>query len=117
MKVWLCGTISESLVANELKLEYTAKDVWEALEKNFHDNKRSRIMELYNDLRSLQLGDKTIEEYFSRIQVITNLMLSLGFTVTGDGLVTFTVNGLGERFDQVASIILHRDPFPDINMA
>ncbi|GKA18875.1 hypothetical protein Tco_0698790 [Tanacetum coccineum] len=73
-------------------------------------------MELNHELRKLELGDRTIEEYFARIKGIADLTDSLGSTVSDEDIVTYTVNGLGERFDQVAGIISYRDPFPDLDI-
>ncbi|GJT73409.1 ribonuclease H-like domain-containing protein [Tanacetum coccineum] len=68
LKVWIYGTISTSLLQTVLKKNVTAKDVWTSLKNLFHDNKDARARELQEELRSLDLGNLTIADYFKRIK-------------------------------------------------
>ena len=58
-------TISEPLFERVVKAKpRTSKDTWDVLEKIFHDNKRSKTVELMGELRDLDMGDLTVYYYF-----------------------------------------------------
>ncbi|GJS10394.1 ribonuclease H-like domain-containing protein [Tanacetum coccineum] len=62
------------------------KAVWDAIETIFQDNKRTRTISLKGELRVIQMGDQTVDEYFSKIEAILTLLTDLA----------------------------HKDPFPDL---
>nr|GEV51536.1 ribonuclease H-like domain-containing protein [Tanacetum cinerariifolium] len=107
IKVWIYGTISTSLLQTVLKKNVTAQNVWKSLEDLFHDNKEARDMELHEELRSLELGTLSIAEYFKRIKVVSDLLSNIKSPVDEKNLVMYAVNGLGDKYDHVASIIRH----------
>ncbi|GJS34071.1 ribonuclease H-like domain-containing protein [Tanacetum coccineum] len=68
---WIYITLSDSLLERVLKSKpTTAKDAWDALEKIFTDNKRSKNVELVGELRTLDIGDQTVDAYFRKINSI-----------------------------------------------
>ncbi|PWA61107.1 hypothetical protein CTI12_AA376330 [Artemisia annua] len=107
VKVWIYGTISTSLLQTVLKKNVSAKDVWKSLEDLFHDNKEARAMELHEELRSLELGSLSIAEYFKKIKVASDLLSNIESPIDDKNLVMYAVNGLGDKYDHVASIIRH----------
>ena len=64
-------------------------------------------MELHEELRSLELGNHTIAEYFKKIKVTTDLLANINSTVEDRNLVMYAVYGLDDRYEHVASIIRH----------
>ena len=112
---WIYLTISDQLVERVLKAKpKTAREVWELLEKIFKDNKRSKTVELVGELRSLDIGDLTVDAYFRKIDSLATRLDNLGSNITEEDLVTYAINGLSDKYDQVAHVILNRDPFPDL---
>ncbi|GJR66062.1 hybrid signal transduction histidine kinase M [Tanacetum coccineum] len=107
LKVWIYGTISTSLLQTILKKNVTAKDVWTSLKNLFHDNKDARALEHQEELRSLDLGNLTIADYFKRIKVTADLLSNIDAAVDEKTLVMYAINGLGDRYDHVASITRH----------
>ena len=63
----------------------------------------------------IKLGDLTIIAYFCKIESIMNPLTSLGFLMSNDDIVTNALNGLSDKYEQVAGIIAHSDPFTDLN--
>ncbi|GKE62825.1 hybrid signal transduction histidine kinase M, partial [Tanacetum coccineum] len=114
VKVWIYGTISTSLLQTVLKKNVTAKDVWKSLKDLFHDNKDARVMELQEELRSLELGNLTISEYFKKIKMVADLLLNIESLVDEKTLVMHAINGLGEKYEQVAGIIRHKKTRPTL---
>ncbi|XP_071740763.1 uncharacterized protein [Rutidosis leptorrhynchoides] len=114
---WIFLAISESLLERLLNTQpKTSKEAWEFLKKLFQDNKRSKTVELTAELRSLIIGDQTAEAYFRKIDSITSMLRNLGSKLEEDELVTYAINGLNDRFPHATHIILHPNPFPDLNI-
>ncbi|GJS45525.1 ribonuclease H-like domain-containing protein [Tanacetum coccineum] len=107
VKVWIYGTISTSLLQIVLKKNVSAHDVWKSLEDLFHNNKDARVMELHEELRSLELGSLSIAEYFKRIKVISDLLSNIDSPIDDKNLVMYAVNGLGDKYEHFSSIIRH----------
>ncbi|PWA90489.1 hypothetical protein CTI12_AA100170 [Artemisia annua] len=90
-----------------------AKDVWDVLEKVFN-NKRSKTVELVGELRSLDIGDLTMDAYCRKIDSLASRLENLGSNITEDDLVIYAINGLSDNYDQVAHVIFNKDPFPNL---
>nr|GEU61894.1 hybrid signal transduction histidine kinase M [Tanacetum cinerariifolium] len=74
-------------------------------------------MQLDNELRNLSIGNLSITQYFSKIKDMLDLLANMEAPVSEKSLITYAVNGLGSKFDHVASIIRHRDPIPNFDTA
>jgi hypothetical protein len=61
------------------------------------------------------MGDLTVDVYFRKIESIVTLLNDLGSTMTDDDVVTYAINGLSEKYANLATIIVHKDPFPDLD--
>ncbi|GJS64938.1 ribonuclease H-like domain-containing protein [Tanacetum coccineum] len=114
VKLWIFGTISKPLLQRVLKKNKNASEVWKMLKDVFHDNKNARAMQLDNDLRNIELGNLTITEYFHKINRLADLLDNIDAPVDEKNLVTYAINGLGDKYEQVAGIIRHRDPPPTL---
>ncbi|PWA38594.1 hypothetical protein CTI12_AA579890 [Artemisia annua] len=115
IKSWIYLTISEPLFERVVKAKpRTSKDTWDVLEKIFHDNKRSKTVELMGELRDLDMGDLTVDSYFRKIDSIVTRLGNLGSNISEEDIVTYAINGLSDKYDPVAHVILNRDPFPDL---
>ncbi|XP_071704935.1 uncharacterized protein [Rutidosis leptorrhynchoides] len=114
VQTWIYSTISESLLERLLNSESSnAFQAWSFLQKIFQDNKRSKTVELTAELRNITIGDQTIEEYFRSIDKIATQLKNLGSTVNDADLVTYTINGLNNKYPHASHIILHREEFPN----
>ncbi|GJT32127.1 hybrid signal transduction histidine kinase M [Tanacetum coccineum] len=89
----------------------TAKPAWDLIAKIFNDNKRTCSIALKAELRSLKLGDLTIDAYFRKIESIATILTSLGSPINNDDVVTIALKGLPDKYDNVSSIIVYREPF------
>ncbi|GJS11996.1 hybrid signal transduction histidine kinase M [Tanacetum coccineum] len=93
----------------------TAQEAWDHVETIFHDNKRTRTVALKGELWMLQVGDLSIDAYFHKIKSISIILSSLGSPISNDDIVTFSFERLSDKYDHIAGIITHREPFPDLN--
>ncbi|XP_071713505.1 uncharacterized protein [Rutidosis leptorrhynchoides] len=117
VSTWIYLTISESLLERVLNSEpSSAYDAWSFLDKVFKDNKQSKTMELQAELRGLNIGNSSVEEYFRQIDRIAAHFKNLGSNMEESDLVMYVVNGLNEKYAHTKHIIIHRAPFPDLNM-
>ncbi|GJT75482.1 hypothetical protein Tco_1042207 [Tanacetum coccineum] len=71
-------TLSDPLQAR-LVVEHpkSAKEAWDLISDIVRDNKRSRINALKAELRSIKLGDLSMESYFCKIESIVTILTSL----------------------------------------
>ncbi|GJY24841.1 hybrid signal transduction histidine kinase M [Tanacetum coccineum] len=110
VKSWIFLTLSPTLQGRLIKINpKTAKDAWEQVEKIFLVNKRTRTIALKGELRVIQMGDLTADAYFRKIESIVTLLNDLGSSMTDDDVVTYAINGLSEKYAQLATIIAHKD--------
>ncbi|GKB56212.1 hybrid signal transduction histidine kinase M [Tanacetum coccineum] len=67
VKSWIFLTLSSTLRKRLIKANpKTAKDAWDTIEAIFQDNKKTRMVALKGELRMIQMGDQTADEYFSK---------------------------------------------------
>ncbi|GJT57003.1 reverse transcriptase domain-containing protein [Tanacetum coccineum] len=115
VKSWIFLTLSSTLRKRLTKANpKTAKDAWDTIEAIFQDNKRTRVVALKGEIRMIQMGDQTADEYFSNIDSIVTLLNDLGSDVSQDDVVTYAINGLSDKYGSLAQIIAHKEPFPDL---
>nr|GEU29738.1 ribonuclease H-like domain-containing protein [Tanacetum cinerariifolium] len=55
-----------------------------------------------------------IDAYFRKIEPIATILTSLGSPMTSDDVVTFALEGLPARYENISTVIAHRDPFLDL---
>ncbi|GKD40513.1 hybrid signal transduction histidine kinase M, partial [Tanacetum coccineum] len=115
VKSWIFLTLSSTLRKRLIKANpKTAKAAWDAIETIFQDNKRTHTISLKGELRVIQIGDQTTDEYFLKIEAILTLLTDLGSDMSDDDVVTYAINGLNDKYGSLAQIIAHKDPFPDL---
>nr|GEW22585.1 hybrid signal transduction histidine kinase M [Tanacetum cinerariifolium] len=111
-------TLSKTLQARlVVKHSQTAKEAWDLITDIFKDNKRSHTIALKAELRSIKLGDLSIDAYFRKIESVTTILTSLGSPVSSEYVVTFALEGFPDKYENVCGIITHREPFLDLKTA
>ncbi|XP_013626716.1 PREDICTED: uncharacterized protein LOC106332764 [Brassica oleracea var. oleracea] len=63
VKLWLYGTISKNLFKSAFITGGTARQIWIKVESFFRNNKEARAIQLDHDLRTKEIGDKSIHTY------------------------------------------------------
>ncbi|CAA7028520.1 unnamed protein product [Microthlaspi erraticum] len=112
VKMWIYGTISDSILETVLKPKCTANSLWLAIENLFRDNKEARAMQLENDLRTTVIGDISIHDYCKKLKSISDLLTNVDSPITDKVLVMHLLNGLSEKYDSIINVIKHKSPFP-----
>ncbi|GJT87303.1 hypothetical protein Tco_1069020 [Tanacetum coccineum] len=78
------------------------------------DNKQSRTNALKAELRSIKLGDLSMEAQFTKNELIVTIITSLDSPVNDEDVVHYALEGLPDKYDQVCGIIHDKDTFPDL---
>ena len=115
VKMWIYGTITDSLVETILTPKSTARDLWLALENLFRDNKENRALQLENELRTITIGDTMVQEYCRKLKSLSDLLANIESPVTDRQLVMHCLNGLNDKFEGIHNVIRHRSPFPSFH--
>ncbi|GKC52520.1 hybrid signal transduction histidine kinase M, partial [Tanacetum coccineum] len=110
----LSDALQERLVMERPK---SAKEAWDRITDIVKDNKWSRTIALKSELRSIKLGDLSIDAYFRKIESIATILTSLGSLVSSEDVVTFALEGLPDKYDQVCGIMQHKDTILDLKTA
>ncbi|XP_019434367.1 PREDICTED: uncharacterized protein LOC109341033 [Lupinus angustifolius] len=87
----------------------SSKEAWEILDKCYSDGvkvKKVRLQMLRNQYDLLQLEEQeTIEDYFTRIRILTNVMRSCGEKIHEQVVVEKILGTLSGKFDHVVIAI------------
>ncbi|GJT11671.1 hybrid signal transduction histidine kinase M [Tanacetum coccineum] len=92
----------------------TDKEAWDLLAHIFQDKKRTRSLALKAGLRSLKLGDLSMDAYFQKIESIASVLKGLGSPLSYEYIVNIALEGLPSKYDNVYGIIVHQEFFPDL---
>ncbi|XP_010495553.1 PREDICTED: uncharacterized protein LOC104772662 [Camelina sativa] len=117
VKMWIYGTISSSLLDTVLKTRCSARELWLIIKNLFRDNKEARAIQLDNDLCTLTIGDLTVHDYCQKLKTLSDLLANVDSPVSDRLVVTYMLNGLSPKFDNIINIIKHRQPFPTFAVA
>ena len=117
VKLWIYGTLAPPLFKSSFKTGGSAREVWLRIENQFRNNKESRAIQLDNDLRTQDIGDKTVRDYSQGLKSIADLLENVEAPVTDRTLVMYMLNGLNEKFDNIINVIKHQKPFPTFEEA
>ncbi|XP_010430737.2 PREDICTED: uncharacterized protein LOC104714976 [Camelina sativa] len=110
VKMWIYGTISESLLNSVLKTQCSARELWLKLENLFRDNKEAQVIQLENELCTLTIGDLPVHDYCQKLKSISNTLANVDSPVSDRALVMHLLNGLTSKFDNIINVIKHRSP-------
>ncbi|GKA22576.1 hybrid signal transduction histidine kinase M [Tanacetum coccineum] len=108
----ILGSLCDSLQEQVVTTPGNAKALWDHLKNLFHDNKDARAINLENELRSINIGKMTVNEYCTKIQAMANRLKNLDCDVSEKNMVIFAVDDLDSHFETLAEIICHREPLP-----
>ncbi|GJR02220.1 ribonuclease H-like domain-containing protein [Tanacetum coccineum] len=102
---WIFTTLSDSLQKwLVIARPNSAKDSWDFIGDLVKDNKRTRTLTLKTELRSIKLGDLSMEAYFQKIESLMTILASLDLPVSADDVVHYVIDGLLEKYNQSKSL-------------
>lgn len=117
VKLWLYGTMTQPLFKSTFQTGGSARDIWLRIENQFRNNKEARAIQLDHDLRTTEIGDRSVQEYCQTLKSISDLLANLDAAVPDRTLVMYLINGLNEKYDNITNVIRHKEPFPTFDTA
>lgn len=115
--MWIYGTLAPPFFRSSFQTGGTARDIWLRIENQFRNNKEARAIQLDNELRTTEIGDKSIKDYCQKLKSLSDLLANVDAPVSDRTLVMYLLNGLNEKFDYIINVIKHKDPFPSFEAA
>ena len=101
---WLYSSLTEAM-ASQIVGYSTAFEIWNALERRFAANNRSRIIELRTELQMLKKDGLTTDEYVSKKQSLVDRLVSIGEPVSHDDHLIYLLQGLGPEYNSLVDSI------------
>ncbi|PWA44362.1 hybrid signal transduction histidine kinase M [Artemisia annua] len=77
IKMWILGSLCDSLQEQVVSTPGNAKALWDHIKGLFHDNKDARAIALDNELRSINIGTMSINEYCTKIKSLADRLKTL----------------------------------------
>ncbi|GJT99529.1 ribonuclease H-like domain-containing protein [Tanacetum coccineum] len=115
---WIFSTLSDPLQKRlVIARSKSAKEAWDFISDLVEDNKHSRTSPLKAELRSVKLGDLSMEAYFQKIESLMTILASLDSPVSDEDVVHYVIDGLPEKYNQVCGYMHYKDTFPDFKTA
>ncbi|KAJ9554653.1 hypothetical protein OSB04_018698 [Centaurea solstitialis] len=115
---WIYGTISKDLLITILKPNSTAAQAWKALENIFIDSKLSRALYLENKFNNVRLESfSNVSAYCQELKILSDQLTNVDAPVSNDRLVLQLINGLGDRYESLATMLQQSTPLPDFYTA
>nr|GEY30737.1 ribonuclease H-like domain-containing protein [Tanacetum cinerariifolium] len=94
----------------------STKEAWSLISDIFKDNKISLTNTFKVELRSIKLGDQSMESYFQKNDSIVNILTSLDAHVNEEDVVHYALEGLSDTYNQVYGYMHWKDTFPDLKV-
>ncbi|KAJ9537849.1 hypothetical protein OSB04_030582 [Centaurea solstitialis] len=115
---WIYGTISKDLLITILKPNSTAAQAWKALENIFIDSKPSRALYLENKFNNVRLESfSNVSTYCQELKTLSDQLTNVDAPVSNDRLVLQLINGLGDKYESLATLLQQSTPLPDFYTA
>lgn len=74
-------------------------------------------MQFDSDLRNLEIVDFSVTEYYHKIKVMSDLLANIDEEVIENKLVTYMINGLSYKSEQIFGIIHQQKTMPKFFVA
>ncbi|PWA76504.1 hypothetical protein CTI12_AA236700 [Artemisia annua] len=94
IKMWILGTLVESLKDQVVTTLRNAKDLLDTIKTLFHDNEDARAINIDNQICSIKMGNLSTNDYFTKIQSMADRLANLGSPVADKYKVMYALNGI-----------------------
>ncbi|XP_066310545.1 uncharacterized protein [Miscanthus floridulus] len=107
---WILATVSKGVYDVVRRDNHDAFSLWHAVEALFHDNELQRVVFLETELRSLQQGDMSMNDYCTKLKRIVSQLRDIGHTISEPSQVLNLLRGLNPRYRYVKPVITSKFP-------
>lgn len=112
IKSWFYSTCEPNLLNIITKDNCTAKDLWEALDSYFLNNKLSRSLQLQTVFRNTKKGALSITDYCHTLKDIADSLADVDTKISDQDLVLQILQNLPPSYQSLVDVITHTKPFP-----
>ncbi|KAJ9545500.1 hypothetical protein OSB04_025207 [Centaurea solstitialis] len=112
IKSWFYSTCEPNLLNIIIKDNCTAKDLWEALDSYFLNNKLSRSLQLQTAIRNTKKGVLSITDYCHTLKDIADSLADVDTKISEQDLVLQILQHLPPSYQSLVDVITHTKPFP-----
>ncbi|KAJ9544041.1 hypothetical protein OSB04_023748 [Centaurea solstitialis] len=112
IKSWFYSTCEPNLLNIITKDNCTAKDLWEALDSYFLNNKLSRSLQLQTAFRNTKKGVLSITDYCHTLKDIADSLADVDTKISEQDLVLQILQHLPPSYQSLVDVITHTKPFP-----
>jgi hypothetical protein len=102
---WILTTVSSNIFDMVRCDCQDAFFLWHAIEGLFHDNELQRAVLLETELRSMQQGDMSINDYCTKLKRLADKLRDIGHPVSEPSQVLNLLRGLNPRYRYVKPVI------------
>jgi hypothetical protein len=107
---WLYTTIAKSVFDNVYKTDSSAFTVWTAIEGLFRDNEMERAVYLEAELRTLQQGELSINDYCTKLKTLADGLRDVDLPVSEPSQVLNLLCGLNPKYKHLKPTIKAKFP-------
>jgi hypothetical protein len=107
---WILATVHKSIFDIVRRDRHDAFSLWHAVEDLFQDNELQRAVYLEAELRSLQQGDMSMNEYCTKLKRLTYQLRDIDHPVSEPSQVLNLLRGLNPRYRYVKPVITSKYP-------
>ncbi|KAH0767910.1 hypothetical protein KY285_003781 [Solanum tuberosum] len=111
---WISGTLTEESIYLIVGCS-TAKEMWECLEESYLQATKDKEFQLKQQLQSVKLRTKTIDEYIKEFKGICDGLAAIHKPVDEDSKVINFARGLGLKYKTFRTVMLGKAPYPTLN--
>lgn len=97
---WIQSSLTESTVILVVGMK-TSRDMWHALQTNFGNQSKTKIMQYKLQLQTLKKDALPMTEYLSKIKTCCDLLGAAGCRITEEDQILHILSGLGTEYDSV----------------
>jgi hypothetical protein len=87
------------VVLGDVVAATSAKEVWDALQRQFASSTRARVIQVRVDLAATAKNDQSAAKYFSRIKTIAAELAAADAPLCDDEVIAYLLAGLGANYD------------------
>jgi hypothetical protein len=107
---WILATVSKGVFDIVRRDRHDAFSLWHAVESLFQDNELQRAVFLETELRSLQQGDMSMNDYCTKLKRIADQLRDIGHPVSKPSQVLNLLHGLNPKYRCVKPVITSKYP-------
>ncbi|XP_062203763.1 uncharacterized protein LOC133905957 [Phragmites australis] len=107
---WILTTVSKGVFNIICRDRNDAFSLWHGIAGLFQDNELQRAVYLEAELRSLQQGDMSLNDYCTKLKRLTDQLRDIGHPVSEPAQVLNLLRGLNPRYRYVKPVITSKYP-------